>query len=149
MANWQDQISEAELDAQLEAQLHTARAATQAADAVEPRAKSVHFDSESNLIVITLKNGVFLSIPPHLLQGLGEASPEELSDLWIDDAGRSVHWERLDADFEIVGLVAGVFGTKLWMAELGRQGGSSRSPAKVEAARTNGQKGGRPPKAKS
>ena len=89
-------------DIQLEAQLQTAKAATQAADIVEPRAKSVHFDSETNLIVIALKNGAFLSIPPDLLQGLGEASPEDLQD-------------------EIASLVAGVFGTKLWMAELGRR----------------------------
>ena len=33
-----------------------------------------------------------------------------------------------------------------YLARLGRKGGSSTSPAKAEAARANGRRGGRPPK---
>jgi hypothetical protein len=57
-----------------------------------------------------------------------------------------VHWDSLDADFDITGLVAGIFGTKSWMTELGRKGGRSTSSVKAEAARNNGKKGGRPKK---
>lgn len=35
---------------------------------------------------------------------------------------------------------------RLAAAQLGRQGGLSRSPAKIAAARVNGRKGGRPPR---
>jgi general stress protein YciG len=35
---------------------------------------------------------------------------------------------------------------KKYLAEIGRQGGSSTSKAKAEAARENGKKGGRPRK---
>ena len=42
-----------------------------------------------------------------------------------------------------VGLLAGVFGTRSWMA---RQAGQARSEAKAAAARANGAKGGRPRK---
>ncbi|AHJ69353.1 Hypothetical protein GbCGDNIH2_7302 [Granulibacter bethesdensis] len=47
----------------------------------------------------------------------------------------------------VEGLARGVFGSPAWMAAaLGRSGGSSRSAAKVTAAREKGKKGGRPRK---
>jgi len=138
--NWT--ISEEELDAQIA----KAKAARKEANAIEPRAKSVAFDQASGLIVIALKNGAFFSFPPSLVQGLEEATPESLNDVWLNTSGSSVHWEKLDADFEVAALVAGAFGTKAWMSELGRKGGQAISPAKAEASRNNGKKGGRPKK---
>ncbi len=138
--NWT--ISEEELDVQIA----KAKAARKEANATEPRAKSVAFDQASGLIVIALKNGAFFSFPPSLVQGLGEAPPEALNDVWLNTSGSSVHWEKLDADFEVAALVAGAFGTKAWMSELGRKGGQAISPAKAEASRNNGKKGGRPKK---
>jgi hypothetical protein len=35
--------------------------------------------------------------------------------------GDGLHWETLDTDFTVAGLLAGVFGTKRWMAELQAQ----------------------------
>ena len=141
--NWIDLISDAELDAQIIA----AKELRAIEDATEPRAESVKFDRTPNgLVVITLKNGAFFSVPYQLIQGLEQASPEDLNDLWLDASGSSVHWEKLDADFSIAGLVAGVFGTKVWMAQLGSKGGKSKSAAKANAARQNGKKGGRPKK---
>lgn len=121
--NWIDQISEDELDAQIE----QARARAEQENATQPRAKSVHFDADANLIVIALENGAFFSFPPDLAQGLAGASPAALNDVWLDASGRSVHWEQLAADFDIPNLIAGIFGTQAWMAELGRKGGSQRS----------------------
>ena len=80
------------------------------------------------------------------MQGLEKATPEDLDDVWLDASGSSVHWERLDADFNIAGLVAGIFGTKDWMSQLGRKGGQATSAAKAESSRSNGKKGGRPKK---
>jgi hypothetical protein len=138
--NWT--ISEDEL----EAQIAKAKATRKKANATEPRAKSVEFDQASGLIVIALQNGAFFSFPPSLVQGLEEAPPESLNDVWLNTSGSSVHWEKLDADFEIAALVAGAFGTKAWMSELGRKGGQAISLAKTEASRNNGKKGGRPKK---
>ncbi len=138
--NWT--ISEDELDAQIV----RAKATRKEANATEPRAKSVAFDCSSGLIVISLKNGAFFSFPPSLVQGLGEAPPESLNDVWLNTSGSSVHWEKLDADFEVAALVAGAFGTKAWMSELGRKGGQATSPTKTESSRNNGKKGGRPKK---
>jgi hypothetical protein len=50
----------------------------------------------------------------------------------------------LDVDHYIPALLEGVFGTKRWMSELGRRGGSKTSAAKAAAARENGRRGGRP-----
>ena len=140
--NWTNLISEEELDVQIA----KAKAASKKADEEEPRAVSVRFDQSSGLIVIALKNGAFFSFPPNLVQGLGEAAPEDLDDVWLDPSGSSVHWDRLDADFNIAGLVTGIFGTKAWMSELGRKGGQVTSPTKAESSRNNGKKGGRPKK---
>ncbi len=123
-----------------------AKQAWQEAEATEPRAISVKYDQDQDLIVIHLKNGSIFIFPPRLAQGLAEATPEQLADFWIPPSGKSIHWDSLDVDFGIPELVMGIFGTKSWMAELGRKGGQATSKAKSEAARKNGKKGGRPKK---
>ena len=55
-----------------------------------------------------------------------------------------LHWPRLDADLTVAGLLAGIFGSRMWMREIGSAGGSVVSAKKAEAARANGAKGGRP-----
>jgi hypothetical protein len=59
--------------------------------------------------------------------------------------GFGLHWETLDVDFSVAGLVNGIFGTAKWMAA---RAGRAISPAKAAAARANGAKGGRPRKAR-
>jgi hypothetical protein len=50
-----------------------------------------------------------------------------------------------DADFTVLRLLMGVFGTRRWMAsKMARLAGRTRSPAKTAAAPANGRKGGRP-----
>jgi Protein of unknown function (DUF2442) len=140
--NWDQELTEENL----RDQIAKAKQEWQESEATEPRAESVHYDESENLIIIKLKNGVIFSFPPRLAQGLEGASPEQLADVWLPPSGSSIHWESLDVDFGIPELVAGIFGTKAWMAELGRKGGKVTSIAKTNAARKNGQKGGRPKK---
>ncbi|MDY6782112.1 MAG: DUF2442 domain-containing protein [Cyanobacteriota bacterium] len=140
--NWEAELTEENLKSEIQ----QAKAAWKKAEATEPRAQSVHYDESDNLITIHLKNGVIFSFPPELAQGLEGASPEQLADVLLIPSGNSVHWESLDVDFGIPELVAGIFGTKAWMAELGRKGGRVSSEAKAIAARKNGKKGGRPKK---
>jgi hypothetical protein len=102
----------------LEKEIALAKTAYKQAEATEPRAESVYYDRDSDLIVINLKNGARFSFPPKLAQGLENASAEQLSDVWVSTSGRSVHWDSLDADFSVANLVAGIFGTKVWMSEL-------------------------------
>ena len=140
--NWGKELTEENL----REQIAQAKQAWKTAEATEPRAESVRYDRSEDLIVIKLKNGATFSFPPKLAQGLEGASPEQLADVWLPPSGSSVHWESLDVDFGITELVAGIFGTKSWMAQLGRKGGEVTSSAKSAAARQNGKKGGRPKK---
>ena len=110
---------------------------------VEPRATAARYDRKSARIIVELNNGCIFAFPPHLAQGLEAATDDELATVEILGAGYGLHWEALDADFRVSGLLAGVFGTKSYMA---RRAGQATSPAKAAAARANGAKGGRPRK---
>jgi hypothetical protein len=149
VANWERQWEFEFTEESLAEEIAQAQFAAIAAEEAGPCAKSVEYNAAKDLIEIHLRNGSIFSLPPRLVQGLGSATPEQLNDVWIDRAGLSVHWESLDADFSILGLIQGIFGTQAWMAELGRRGGKSSSVAKSQAARENGKKGGRPKKVKS
>lgn len=112
----------------------------------EPQARSVNYDLQKGQVVIDLKSGVTVLLPTHLLQGLAGASSAALADVHLGPRGASLHWKTLGVSFTLAGLLAGVFGTRAWMQEMGRRGGSATSTAKAAAARLNGKKGGRPAK---
>lgn len=78
---------------------------------------------------------------PHLAQGLASAHEDQLAQVEILGAGSGLHWDMLDVDLGVPELLAGLFGTKAYMA---RQAGRAKSVAKAKAARANGAKGGRP-----
>jgi hypothetical protein len=118
------------------------------AECREPRAEEAHYDGELGHLVIKLVDGTIISIPTRNIQGLANASPRDIAEVEVTPLGNALHWERLDVDFSVPGLFAGILGTRVWMAELGRKGGSSSSEAKASAARENGRKGGRPAKGK-
>ena len=94
-------------------------------------------------MVIELANGCAYAFPAQRVQDLQGASDEDLADVEVDGAGFNLHWPKLDVDLYVPALVAGVFGTRAWIArELARVAGRARSPAKAAAARSNGAKGG-------
>ena len=110
----------------------------------EPRATSARYDRKSGRVVVELTNGSTFAFPARLAQGLQDATDDDLAEVEVLGEGYGLHWERLDADFTVPGLLAGIFGTKRYMAQLA---GRATSPAKAAAARANGAKGGRPRKA--
>jgi hypothetical protein len=131
-------------DAEIVAQIPAARARARAAAASEPRARHARYDRARGVIVVELTNGAFFGFPTDLAQGLRGATPDALANVEVSPSGEALHWDRLDADLRVPALLQGVFGTRAWMRELGRAGGSARSEAKARAARLNGAKGGRP-----
>jgi hypothetical protein len=131
-----DDLTDAQIDAALER--------GQTARRQEPRAAAACYDRAADRIVIDLTNGCTFSFPRQLGQGLQAATADQLTAVEILGAGTGLHWEALDVDLSIAGLLAGLFGTRAYMARLA---GRSTSPSKAAAARANGAKGGRPRKA--
>jgi hypothetical protein len=109
----------------------------------QPHAAAARYDAKSDRVIVDLTNGATFAFPPRLVQGLSQATAEQLGEVEIIGAGYGLHWEALDLDYSVPGLVSGVFGTAKWMAA---RAGRTVSPAKAAAARANGAKGGRPRK---
>jgi hypothetical protein len=107
----------------------------------EPRATKVRYDRRRQMVIVTLDNACSFAFPSRLGQGLEAATEDELANVSILGAGYGLHWEGLDVDLSIQGLLAGIFGTRSHMARLA---GGVSTPAKARAARMNGAKGGRP-----
>lgn len=113
----------------------------------EPRAAAARYESATGRVVVDLVNGCAYAFPAHLVQDLQGASREDLANVQVDGLGFNLHWPALDVDLYVPALIAGIFGTRDWMAkELARRAGQAKSPAKAAAARANGLKGGRPRK---
>jgi hypothetical protein len=109
-------------------------------------AVAARYDKSSRRVVVDLANGTTLLVPARLIQGLQKAAEGKLSEIEILGAGSGLYWPKLEVDIGVAGLLAGVFGTKAWMAELGRAGGKASTEAKRAASRINGRLGGRPRK---
>ena len=124
-------------DAQIDAAMERGRMAQMS----EPRAASVRYDRRRGRVIVTLTNDCIFSFPPRLVQGLEAATDDQVARVEILGAGSGLHWEALDVDMSVPGLLAGLFGTRAYMA---RRAGLATSPAKAAAARANGAKGGRP-----
>lgn len=127
-----------------DAQINAAMERGRLAQLNEPRAAAARYDRQHGRVVIELTNGCTFTFPPQLAQGLENATDDQLAQIEILGPGYGLHWEELDADLSIHGLLTGLFGTKAYMA---KQAGQTKSPAKAAAARVNGAKGGRPRKA--
>lgn len=108
------------------------------ADRIEPRAKSARYDRRTNRIVVELRSGATFMFPAELAQGLAGASPKDLADVRITSSGEGLRWPSLDADLSLPNLLAGEFGSKVWMAKLSREGRTEvrkDEPAKAGSGR--------------
>lgn len=81
----------------------------------EPHARAARYDRQSGMVVVDLYNGCTLMVPARQLQGLTEATDDQLSRVEVSGFGYGLHWEDLDADFTVPGLANGRFGTARYM----------------------------------
>ncbi|WP_018076202.1 DUF2442 domain-containing protein [Novosphingobium nitrogenifigens] len=126
-------------DAQIDAALERGKLALE----TEPRAATARYDRQLDRVIVDLTNSCTFAFPPRIAQGLETATADQLAEVEILGMGYGLHWEGLDVDLSLPGLMAGILGTKAYMA---RRAGQASSPAKAAAARSNGAKGGRPRK---
>ena len=110
-----------------------------------PRAESAWYDAGRNRVILRLTTGVEIGLDPQQVEGLQDASPEDLQPVEVQEFGLGIYFPKVDADLYVPALLEGILGSKRWMAaRLGASGGRSRSPEKGAAARANGRRGGRP-----
>jgi hypothetical protein len=134
-------MSEAEFDRQYRAAVKRGRERMTA----EPSAVRAYYDAQAERVVVELTNGCAFIFPPALAQGLRGASSADLAEIEVLPTGYGLRWPALDADFTVAGLLAGIFGSKAWMAELARAGSHGPAAAKATSARAPRRKGGGPP----
>jgi hypothetical protein len=87
----------------------------------EIQAHHAYYDHATKRLVLELKSGATHSVPCQLIQGLRDADPADIAAVELGLRGASLHWEKLDNDFTVGGLVRGIYGTKKWMEQLARE----------------------------
>jgi Protein of unknown function (DUF2442) len=132
------------IGAKLQTKINKARKAGAEIDGIEPKAVKAWYAEDTERIFIELNTEIIMGFPYRKLQGLENATPQQLAAVEVTPSGYGLHWESLDVDLGIPQLVIGLLGTKAWMSELGRQGSKSTSIAKSQASRDNDKCGGRP-----
>lgn len=129
---------------QILAQIRVARERSRRLRAIEPRARSASYDRSAKVLAIELTNGSSFRVPIKLIPWLRDVPSSQLAKVEVSPSGEGLRWESVDMDLSVPGLLQEIFGTASWMRQLASRGGRSRSAAKVQAARSNGAKGGRP-----
>src|SRR5436305_1960119 len=118
-------MSEKEFERQYRAAVKRGREHMEA----EPSAERTYYDARNDRVVVELNSGCSFIFPPERAQGLRGASPADLSEIGVMPTGYALRWPRLAADFTVAGILAGIFGTKAWMAEVGTRAGRATSEA--------------------
>jgi hypothetical protein len=72
----------------------------------DPRATRIWFDK--NNLWLELVDGRQLSVPFAYFPRLLHASPEQRQRYEISGGGTGLHWDELDEDISVAGLLAGV-----------------------------------------
>lgn len=101
----------------------------------EPLAIAVRYDARARRIVVELNKGTTITVPSDLLQGTEAASSRDLAQVEILGQGIAIAWPKLDQQFSIAGLIAGVFGTRAWMAELALRAAKAKNRSAKPASR--------------
>lgn len=81
-----------------------------------PTPRCAYYDQSTGCILVEFENGSTFTVPARSLEGLVEASEADIAEVeLLGETG--LHWENLDMDYRIAGLMVGIFGTPSFMAE--------------------------------
>lgn len=129
-----------------EAELQLAIEAGRRRRETERRAAGVHYDRKKDAIRIDLTDGVVVSLPRHMVEEFRDVPPGDMGALRVSPVGYGIRLDAHDINISVHGLISALVKPADMAASLGRLGGAARSDKKVESARANGAKGGRPRK---
>ncbi len=79
-----------------------------------PRAVFVSYMS-GGLIHVGLDNDCAFVFPAHRVEALAPSRAIDLRQVWIESAGRVLHWPRLQTRLSLSKLMQGQFGSPEWM----------------------------------
>jgi hypothetical protein len=133
-------------DREILSQIPPARRRARLARLAHPAAMKARYDRSGRQLHVTLTNGTTLIVPVDLISSLRRAEETDLAAVRVGVAGLGLRWDDLDEDLSVEGLARIALGSRMLLRAAGAAGGASRSPAKMQAARRNGLKGGRPRK---
>lgn len=131
-------------DEEFERQYAEATARGKAETASGTYAVGARYDKAARRVVVELANGTTLLVPARLIQGLQQAAAQARAEIEILGAGSGLYWPKLEVDISVEGLLAGVFGTKAWMAESGLTAGRPSSETRPAVSRPIDKLRGRP-----
>ena len=85
----------------------------------EPLAISAVYNRVEDTITLRLDSGRRLVLPREEMQGLQDATPEQISDIQIF-SGVDMCWPQLDLDHNLRSLLSHRYGSDQWMQSLER-----------------------------
>ena len=124
-------------------ELKRARAEGALRERTEPRAIQAQYDAAKGVVLVQLRSGAWFGFPPSAVYELRHASDEDLSAVEVEDFGEALHWEALDADVSVPGIIFDTLDAPAWWA---RWIAGRTTEKKAAASRETGKKGGRPRK---
>jgi hypothetical protein len=110
-------LSDAELDAMVDAALEQARHAPE-----PPRIIDASYHRDLDLFVLKISSGQRLVFPRENLQFVADATPEQAAHFTTEPRGAHIWWPELDDGFRVGGLLEGLTGNAKWMEKLQRVG---------------------------
>ena len=118
-------------DEEVERLVASAQHGPDLSDEIEPRAVNAWYDCERGLVMLQLKNGCVFGFPPPAAAywGLQGATREQLAAVEAWDYGEALHWEEIDADISVPGLLLHLLNVKAWYAKW--LGGAKRTEVKI------------------
>lgn len=133
-------------DAEIQRQIPAARRREQAARSQGHRARTARFDRSTGRVVVDLTSGILFAFPVNRIPALRRATTAALADVTVSGSGSVLHWEAVDVDLSVAGLLLSAVEPRERARHLASLAGRATSTAKAAAARANGRRGGRPRK---